>query len=164
MTKCKIWVDADSCPKAVREHLVSFSQKKQIPLLFVANHQIPCPSNSELFTMIICQPTDQAADDYIFENVKENDLVITRDIPFANRLIQKDICTINDRGTKFTKDNIKEKLSERDFSFNLAQLGLGGPGKNTYGPKEFKKFADCFDREIQKILIIDQYGPAKTGL
>lgn len=163
MANFSVWVDADSCPKMVREHLISFSSKKQVPVIFVANRPIPNQTKSDFFSMIICDTSSQAADDYIFSHAGQYDMVITRDIPFAARMIEKNICTINDRGTTFNRENIREKLSERDFSLNLAQLGLAGGGKNTYGQKEFKKFADCFEREIQKLLIIDQYGPPKSA-
>lgn len=163
MAKFTVWVDADSCPKMVREHLISFSQKKQVSVTFVANRPIPNQSESDYFSMIVCDATSQAADDYIFSRAGQYDMVVTRDIPFAARLVEKKICTINDRGTTFTQENIRERLSERDFSLNLAQLGLGGSGKKVYGAKEFKKFADCFEREIQKLLIIDQYGPPKSA-
>ena len=99
-----------------------------------------------------CPQEQDAADDYIVNNVQENDLVITRDIPLAARLVDKSITTINDRGTSFTKDNIKQKLSDRDFDLQLAQIGLGGFKPNTYDKKLLTKFINCFDREITKII------------
>ncbi len=72
---------------------------------------------------------------------------------------------MNDRGTVFTKENIRERLSERDFSLNLAMLGLGISGtKRSYDKIDFKKFADCFEREMQKLLILDTYGEPRHQL
>jgi uncharacterized protein YaiI (UPF0178 family) len=55
-------------------------------------------------------------------------------------------------GLYFTKDNIKQKLSDRDFDLQLAQIGLGGFKPNTYDKKLLTKFINCFDREITKII------------
>ena len=102
---------------------------------------------------------DQAADDYIAGKVQKHDAVVTRDIPFAARLVERGIVVMNDRGKLFTKENIGERLSERNFSLDLAALGLtGGGGKSSYSQKDFKKFCDCFEREMQKLIIIDKYG------
>lgn len=145
-----IWIDADSCPKLVREFVLKYAENKNLSVIFVANKEIPCSKSN--FKMIICPQEQDAADDYIVNNVQENDLVITRDIPLAARLVDKSITTINDRGTSFTKDNIKQKLSDRDFDLQLAQIGLCGFKPNTYDKKLLTKFINCFDREITKII------------
>ena len=144
----KIWIDADSCPLKVRNHVVDYSAKKNINVFFVANKQIECESKNQ-FNMIITDAQKDSADDYIFEHVEPGtDLVITRDIVFADRLVQKGIITINDRGTEFTKEIIKERLSERDFNLQLVQMGLSKPYHEGYDQKKFEKFANCLDRVI----------------
>ena len=160
-----VWIDADSCPAPVRKHVIAFSSKHAVPAVFVANRAIPLGAQGASVTMQVCEAAAQAADDYIFAHCKQHDAVITRDIPFAARLVERDITVLNDRGTVFTKENIGERLSERAFSLNLAELGLGGGSKKSaYSPKAFKRFADCFEREMQKLLIIDRYGEPRHGL
>ena len=158
-----VWIDADSCPKKVREYIFNRTSKNSVPLYFVANREIPLNqkkgSSTEKFNMIVCKNEEQAADDYIFEHSTPGDIVITRDIPFAARLIEKKICVMNDRGLLFTRENIGEKLSERNFNLNLAILGLDGENKKTYyGNKEFERFCRCFDREFQQKLTNARYG------
>ena len=102
--------------------------------------------------MIICNQEKDAADNYIFSNVQENDLVITRDIVFADRLVEKNIACINDRGTIFTKDNIKPLLSTRDFDLSLAQMGLVKHYNEGYDKKKFAAFANSFDKVIHQLL------------
>ena len=147
-----VWVDADSCPKLVRQYLVSYTNKLGLPLFFVANHEIPQNENHVNFKMIVCDSVSQAADDYIVSNACPNDLIITRDIPLANRLVEKSISVMNDRGILYTAENIKKRLSERDFNMQLAQIGLCGVKKSFYGKKEFADFANCFDKEIHKLI------------
>lgn len=147
-----IWIDADSCPKQVREYLADYAFKLKLPVKFVANKKIPCGNEHSLFSMIVTGSQNQSADNYIFSNTEKNDIVITRDIPFAERLVQKGITVLNDRGTVWTKENIGERKSERDFSLQLAAIGLAGNKLNSYGKKEFSQFANCFDREIHRLI------------
>ena len=143
-----IWVDADSCPLKVRNHTVDYAAKKGITVFFVANKQIECQSKNP-FKMIITDSQKDAADNYIYENATaETDLVITRDIVFAERLLSKGVHAINDRGTEFTKEIIKERLSERDFNLQLVQMGLSKPYHEGYDQKKFEKFANCLDRVV----------------
>lgn len=147
-----IWVDADSCPKLVRTYLIDYSKKLNLKINFVANKNIPVENPHDLFSMIITNSESQAADNYIINNVFQFDIVITRDIPLADKLVEKQITVINDRGTLWTKENIKERKSERDFSLQLSMLGLGGDKSNSYSKKEFAMFANCFDREIHRLI------------
>lgn len=146
-----IWIDADSCPALVRNHAVKMGTRLNFSVKFVANKNIPCNEKAP-FEMIICNETKDAADNYIFENCNEKDLVITRDIVFADRLVTKGICTINDRGTVFTKENIKEMLSTRDFDLQLANCGLVKHYNEGYDKKKFALFANSFDKVIHQLL------------
>lgn len=150
MKEVRIWIDADSCPVPVRNHAVKTAAKLSLKIFFVANKQIPCDFSP--YEMIICKNEKDAADSYILEHASENDLVITRDIVFADRLVKKNIPAINDRGTAFTKENIKDLLSDRDFDFALFQAGVVKRTKDGYDKKNFEKFANCFDRVLHKLI------------
>lgn len=149
-----VWIDADSCPLLVRNHVVKYCTPKGISVFFVANKNIEC-SQKGAFKMIITDGSKDAADNYIFDHTKEGtitspspDLVITRDIVFADRLVSKGVHVINDRGTEFTREIIKERLSERDFNLQLVQMGLSKPYHEGYDAKKFEKFCNCFDRVV----------------
>lgn len=146
-----IWIDADSCPTLVREYVLSYAEKNNFSVNFVANKNVS--SDKKNYKMIICEKTKNSADDYIVSNAKKTDLVITRDVLLAERLVKKEIFTINDRGTFFSAENIKEKVEDRNYDFNLAQLGFSGSKTKSYGEKEFKKFVNCFEKIIKKILV-----------
>jgi uncharacterized protein YaiI (UPF0178 family) len=151
VTDFSIWVDADSCPTPVRDIIIRFCKRLNLELIYVANHTIPMPK-SDLFKMIVCDATPDAADNYVVENARKNDIVITRDIPMASRLLEKEITTINDRGLLFTTENIKEKLSLRNFNKELYENGIISEKMSTFSKKDVNNFANCFDREIQKKL------------
>ncbi|MFA6855872.1 MAG: DUF188 domain-containing protein [Treponema sp.] len=146
-----IWVDADSCPRMVRSYILRYASRLALPAIFVANHQIPVSENSA-YKMIICEKTPDAADNYIVLHSETCDMVVTRDIPLAARCVEKNICVLNDRGTVYTKENVQQRLSERNFSLQLAQIGLCSSGTITYGKKEFAAFANSFDKEIHQLI------------
>lgn len=149
-TNTHIFIDADSCPSLVREHAVKMSKKYNLKISFVANKPIPCET-PEFVEMIICEQNKDAADNYIFEHAGFEDLVITRDIVFADRLVTKGVPCINDRGAIFNKENIKELLAERDFNLNLSEIGLVKHYNEGYNKKKFAAFANSFDKAISKI-------------
>lgn len=147
-----VWVDADSFPRLVRDYLISYTKKLCIPIYFVANHPIPQKEDHPLFKMIICPQKQGAADDYIVSHVEGNDMAVTRDIPLAARLVEKNITVLNDRGTVYTVESIKKKLAEREFNLQLAQIGLINNKYSYFSEKELQAFSNAFDKEIHRLL------------
>jgi uncharacterized protein YaiI (UPF0178 family) len=144
----QILVDADSCPRQVRELILRSSKRTKIPVIFAANRPIP---GIEEQSMEICPPQDGSADNRIVELANAGDLVVTRDIPLAERLVDAGIRVLDDRGRVYTEDNIRYCRSLRDFSVGLVENGLGMVRTANYGKKELKAFADSFDRELTKL-------------
>jgi uncharacterized protein YaiI (UPF0178 family) len=144
----KILVDADSCPRSARELILRSSAKRGIPVLFAANRPIPGIAES---AMELCPPGEGAADDRIAALAEEGDLVITRDIPLAARLVEASVTVLDDRGRSYSRENIREYLSLRDFIVNLAESGLGKERTPSYGKRELKAFADSLDRALTKL-------------
>lgn len=118
-----IWVDADSCPIRVREIIVKAAFRLSILAVFVANREIPLRKHKYI-GLVITEKSEQSADIYIVECAKIGDLVITRDIPLAARLVNNGIAVINDRGMSFTKDNVNERLSIRNFMYEVDLMVL----------------------------------------
>lgn len=149
-----IWVDADSCPVQVRNLVIKFALRLDIPTFFVANREIPLAYSKKnpKIKMIVTENTEGAADDYIVEQTAPCDLVITRDIPLAAKLVEKGISTINDRGCLFTTETIREQLSIRNFNYNLAKMGIQPDRIGSFNKKNLNDFANCLDRELQKKL------------
>lgn len=146
-----IWIDADSCPKQVRDLVCRTGTRLQIQIEFVANHKIPIPEG-KIFIMTLADASPDAADDYIVEHVNANDLVITRDIPLAKRLVDKKNMVLNDRGTVYTEKNINERLSMRNLMYDLYNNGIYPEKTGQFGKKELQDFANALDREVNKLL------------
>ena len=151
MENLHIWIDADSCPTLVRDYLIRYSEKLSIKVSFVANKPIPTQEKSP-YEMIICPAEKDAADNYILEHCSQNDIVITRDLLFAQKLIEKQVTVINDRGTVFSKENIGPLLTERAYNLQLAEMGLVKHFNEGYDKKKFSAFANCFDKTVNQKL------------
>jgi uncharacterized protein YaiI (UPF0178 family) len=158
-----IWVDADSCPVDARKILERFSLRLAIPLRYVANHPIPLlegnlrpagdrqrVQKNPLYEMIITDAEDGAADDYIVEHIASGDIAVTRDIPLAARLVEKGAIVLNDRGMLFTAENIRERLSLRDFNLALTETGCAPDKTAVYNKRDINNFANCLDRVLTK--------------
>jgi uncharacterized protein YaiI (UPF0178 family) len=146
-----IFVDADSCPRPARELVVRTAKRKLVKAVFAANRSLPLETGPEI-VMEVCPAGEGSADNRIVELARQGDLVITRDVPLASRLVEKALLVIDDRGRVFTRDNIREFLSLRDFMVELAESGLGMERTASYGRKELKSFADTLDRELRRLL------------
>jgi uncharacterized protein YaiI (UPF0178 family) len=85
------------------------------------------------------------------ELARPGDIVVSRDIPLAGRLVGAGVAVIDDRGRRYSSENIGEMLSLRDFMVGLAENGLGAERSACYGKKELKRFADSLDALITEL-------------
>lgn len=141
----KIWIDADACPKAVKEIVFKTSFRLNIPLMLVANSYLTIP-HSDLIRLIIVGKGLDVADQYIVDHVESGELVITADIPLAAKVVEKEAIAINPRGEIYTEENIGEILSMRDFMKELRDGGAITGGPSTFGPKDVEQFANSLNK------------------
>ncbi len=145
----KIYVDADACPTAVKDILVRAAIRTQLKIIFVANQPVKLPQ-SENIAMLIVEAGPDIADDKIVELAKAGDLVVSEDIPLADRVIAKGTFVITTRGGLFTKENIKQRLATRDLLNDLRSAGVETGGPAQFSQKDIRNFANQFDRFLTK--------------
>ncbi len=158
-----VWVDGDSCPRPVRDILCRACIREGILLNFVANRSLPLNRKADRIRQIITSREEGSADRYIIENADIHDLVITRDIPLAAELVDRNIPVLNDRGVVYNRENVRERLAERDFNQMLREAGLGDEKSGNFGPRETKAFANAFDRTLRQMMVEEQFRKAKAG-
>jgi len=144
----RIWVDADACPKIIKEILFRAATRTRTNLILVSNHVIYAPPSNYISKMQVPFGFD-VADNKILENIHSGDLVITADVPLAYAVIEKNGIALNPRGELYSPNNINQKLSIRNFSMDLRSSGIvtGGP------PTLSKKEIQCFANNLDKILM-----------
>jgi uncharacterized protein len=157
-----IWADGDSlqaelrallCRRARREAEAasSSSREPRYNVVFVAARMPPLELGPGVEAEKVAGGPG-GADDRIAERARAGDLAVTRDLPLAERLAEKGLRVLNDRGEVFTADNARERRSLRDNAAELRALGIApeSPRRSNYGPRELKAFADALDRELAK--------------
>lgn len=147
----KIYIDADACPKPVKEVVFKAAAKQSIHVILVANSYMAIP-DAPFFRLIQVEKGADVADFYIVDNVEKGDLVITADIPLADHIVKKDALAINPRGEVYTEENISERLSIRDFMQDLRDGGVQTGGPAPYGVKDKANFANSLNKILTKIL------------
>jgi len=145
----EIWVDADALPKVIRDILFKAAMRTDTRLTLVANQAIATPS-SKLIRSIQVQQGFDVADNEIAQQVKAGDLVVTQDIPLAAEVVEKGALALNPRGEKYTKENIRARLSMRDFMENLRSTGVQTGGPPPINNQDRQQFANQLDRWLAK--------------
>ena len=150
-----IWVDADACPRAIKDILYRSADRTKIPLILVANSPLATPRSSMISTLTVPKGSDMA-DKAIVEKVEPGDLVISGDIILADLVIAKGGSVLSPRGDEFTSDNIGEYLSTRTFMSELRSAGLatGGPPAMTNGDKE--RFANRLETTLRRLRALQE--------
>jgi uncharacterized protein len=145
----QLWVDADACPKLIKEILYKTAERVRIPLTLVANQSLSVP-RSKFIRAIRVAPGFDIADNEIVKRAAAGDLVITADIPLAAAAVAKGAYALNPRGEFYTAENIRERLNMRDFMDTLRASGIdtGGPAALSQGDR--RSFANALDRFITR--------------
>ena len=144
-----IWVDADAFPNAAKEILFRAGKRTHTPIILVANKVLRTPP-SPLINSVLVPQGDDVVDYYIVEHLNKNDLVITADIPLAAEVLENNGLALNPRGLLYTKENIADRLSMRDFMDNLRANGLETGGPPPLTKKDQQTFANALDRIVTK--------------
>ena len=140
-----IWVDADACPGVIKEILFRAAERLQVALTLVANKPLRTPPSRVISSMQVAAGFD-VADERIVQQVEPGDLVITADIPLASKVIDRGGHALNPRGELYTRDNIRERLSMRDFMSQLRDSGVQTGGPAVLSLSDRQAFANQLDR------------------
>jgi uncharacterized protein YaiI (UPF0178 family) len=141
----QIWVDADACPKVIKEILFRAAARTGITLTLVANQPMQTPPARHIRTLQV-PPGFDVADNEIVHRVTAGDLVITADIPLAAEVIAKGAHALNPRGELYTRENIGARLNMRDFMDNLRGSGIHTGGPPPLNQADRQAFANNLDR------------------
>jgi lactoylglutathione lyase len=140
-----IWVDADACPKVVKDILFRAAERIGCPLTLVANQPLATPPSRLVRSVQVANGFD-VADSHILRSAKPGDLVVTGDIPLAAELVAKGIGALNPRGELYTENNIRERLNMRDFMDTLRGAGIQSGGPAPLDHRDRQAFANALDR------------------
>ena len=145
----QIWVDADACPVVIREILFRAAERTGVTMTLVANKPVRLPVAQNLRFVQVPAGFD-AADKRIVELMVPGDLVITADVPLAAAAIDKGGVALNPRGELYTSENVRERLSVRNFLDELRGSGVNTGGPAALSQRERQMFANQLDRFLAR--------------
>jgi uncharacterized protein YaiI (UPF0178 family) len=151
-----IWVDADACPKVIKDLLCRAADRRGIALTLVANQPLRIPPSPYITALRVPAEFD-GADHAIVRHVGAGDLVVTADIPLAAQVMAKGAHALNPRGQLYTRENIQEHLTMRHVMDELRQSGINTGGPPPFSPRDRQAFANQLDR------LLTQLGKAGFG-
>jgi uncharacterized protein len=140
----QIWVDADACPVAIKEILFRAADRTGIRVTLVANQPMRVPPSANIRFLLVTAGLD-VADQRIVELLEPQDLVITADIPLAAAVIAKHAHALNPRGELYTQENVRERLSMRNFMDELRGSGVATGGPPVFSQRDRQAFANSLD-------------------
>jgi hypothetical protein len=139
-----IWVDADSCPNVIKDILFRAADRARMPVTFVAGRPVRVPPSPWLRSVQVDGGFD-AADRGILERLTAGDLVVTADVPLAAAVIERGGLVLTPRGERYTLENVRERLSIRDFTEMLRGAGLVRGGAPALDASDRQRFANALD-------------------
>ena len=145
----KIWVDADACPGVIKEILFRAAERTKTETTLVANQLLRVPPSPYIRALQVPQGFD-VADQRIAQEVQAGDLVITADIPLASLVIERSGFALNPRGEFYTPDNIRERLTMRNFMEELRGSGMEIGGPSAFSQSDRQAFAAALDRFLAR--------------
>lgn len=146
----QIWVDADACPNVIKEILFRVADRLQIVVVLVANKLLRVPPSRFIKAVQVPAGFD-VADREIVRLLQAGDLVITADIPLAADVLEKGGKALNPRGEFYTKDNIQQHLTMRNFVNELRDSGVEVGGPAAFSQSDCHLFASQLDQFLQKL-------------
>jgi len=148
-TKMNLFIDGDAFPNLLKPIVTKAIERLKLKTFVIANKKITVGKSKHIEYIIVDAGADEA-DHKIVEMVKKNDLVITADIPLADRIISKNAHAIDHRGELYSVENIKQYLTMRNFMQEIRDSGEITGGPKAFGEKDGREFANQFNAFLGK--------------
>ncbi len=137
-----IYVDADACP--VKAEICRVAARLGLPVTFVANSWMRTPQEARS-TMVVVEEGPDAADDWIAERVGPPDIVVTQDIPLADRVVKAGAEALSPTGTVWDESSIGAALATRDLMTDLRAAGAETAGPKSFAASDRSRFLQALD-------------------
>lgn len=144
----RIFVDADGCP--VKNEIFRVAVRYGLKVYVVSNSRMRIPPEG-LFEPIIVKEDVDAADDWIVEHVKEDDIAVSADIPLAARCLEKGARVLDPKGRVFTEESIGGALANRELTAYLRDMGNITGGPSPFAKRDRSRFLQQIDNLVQAV-------------
>jgi len=142
-----ILVDADACP--VKDEVVKVAERHGLAVTFVSNGGLR-PSRDPMIRNVVVSGKFDAADDWIVENAKANDIAVTADVPLAARLVPVGVHVLGPTGRPFTPDTIGMAVAMRNLGQHLRETGESKGYNASFTPRDRSAFLGALDQAVRR--------------
>jgi uncharacterized protein YaiI (UPF0178 family) len=144
-----IFVDADACP--VKDEAIRVAERHGLPVTFVSNGGLR-PSRDPMIRNVVVSKGADAADDWIVEHARANDIVVTADIPLAARAVAIGALVLGPTGRPFTEETVGMAVAMRDLKQHLRETGESKGFNASFAPADRSRFLSELDRLCRRAL------------
>ena len=142
----RIYVDADACP--VKDEVYRVAGRHRLPVSVVTNSFMRVPQGALIERVVVAASPD-AADDWIAARVDASAIVVTADIPLADRCVKAGAAVIAPNGRAFAEKSIGMALAVRDLMTDLRSAGEATSGPRPFSPRDRSAFLSALDTHRQ---------------
>ncbi len=142
----EVFVDADGCP--VKEEVYRVAARHRVPVTLVSNSRMRVPP-FEWITLVVVRSGFDVADDWIASHAGQGDVVVTSDIPLADRCLKKGAKALTPKGNAFTLESIGEAMAGRELLAFLRETGTVTGGPAPFSPKDRSRFLHALDEALR---------------
>lgn len=144
-----IWIDADACP--VKDEAVRVAERHGLVVTFVSNGGLR-PSRDPMIRNVVVSKGADAADDWIVDNTRANDIVVTADVPLAARAVALGAHVIGPTGRPFTPETIGMAVAMRNLGQHLRETGESKGYNASFTPRDRSAFLSALDQVVRRAL------------
>ncbi|MDP3897105.1 MAG: YaiI/YqxD family protein [Mesorhizobium sp.] len=144
-----IWIDADACP--VKDEAIRVAERHGLVITFVSNGGLR-PSRDPMIRNVVVSKGADAADDWIVENARANDVAVTADVPLAARLVPLGVHVLGPTGRPFTPDTIGMAVAMRNLGQHLRETGESKGYNASFTPRDRSAFLGALDQAVRRAL------------
>jgi uncharacterized protein len=141
----RILVDADACP--VKDDILEIAGRLDAQVIYVSNGGLR-PSRYPGARLVTVSAGADAADDWIAAEAGPQDIVVTADIPLADRALGRGAAVLNPNGRPFTAATIGAALSFRAFNQHLRETGESKGHNAAFSAADRARFKQELNRLI----------------
>jgi len=142
-----IYVDADACP--VKDEVLTVAERHGLAVTFVSNGGLR-PSRDPMIRNVVVSKGADAADDWIVENARANDIVVTADIPLASRAVGLGAQVLGPTGKPFTPETIGMAVAMRDLGRHLRETGESKGYNASFSRQDRSRFLSALDQAVRR--------------
>jgi hypothetical protein len=145
----ELFIDGDACP--VKDEVYAVAARIGLAVIVVANQRMNVPTDLGV-EMIVVPDGPDAADDWIAEEIRSGDVVITADIPLAARCLDVGAFALGTHGREFTSDSIGGALATREIKASIRETGVVTGGPPPLSSRDRSRFSNMLDQLVQRSL------------